>query len=101
MSVRHPTLLRTTLATALALSALAATAQSADPVRIGLLSTLSGPGAGLGVDIRDGFQLAVKLAGRQARWLARRGDRGRRPGQPRRGPNRPQTAWSSATRWTS
>ena len=63
MSVRHPTLLRTTLATALALSALAATAQSADPVRIGLLSTLSGPGAGLGVDIRDGFQLAVKLAG--------------------------------------
>jgi branched-chain amino acid transport system substrate-binding protein len=30
---------------------------------VGLLSTLSGPGAGLGVDIRDGFQLAVKLAG--------------------------------------
>nr|WP_236635392.1 ABC transporter substrate-binding protein [Rhodoferax sp. TS-BS-61-7] len=36
-------------------------AQSTEPVRVGLLSTLSGPGAGLGVDIRDGFQLAVKL----------------------------------------
>ncbi len=43
--------------------ALAASAQSTDPVKIGFLSTLSGPGAGLGVDIRDGFQLAVKLAG--------------------------------------
>jgi branched-chain amino acid transport system substrate-binding protein len=41
----------------------AAAAQSTEPVKIGLLSTLSGPGAGLGVDIRDGFQLAVKLAG--------------------------------------
>jgi len=41
----------------------AAVAQSTEPVRVGLLSTLSGPGAGLGVDIRDGFQLAVKLNG--------------------------------------
>jgi len=41
----------------------AAQAQSTEPVRVGLLSTLSGPGAGLGVDIRDGFQLAVKLSG--------------------------------------
>jgi branched-chain amino acid transport system substrate-binding protein len=32
-------------------------------VKIGLLSTLSGPGAGLGIDIRDGFQLAIKLGG--------------------------------------
>ncbi|MEK8047433.1 MAG: ABC transporter substrate-binding protein [Burkholderiales bacterium PBB6] len=53
-----------------ALLALAATAAlasapalAADNVKIGLLSTLSGPGAGLGVDIRDGFQLAVKLNG--------------------------------------
>ncbi|WP_296509593.1 ABC transporter substrate-binding protein [Rhodoferax sp.] len=38
-------------------------AQTPEPVRVGLLSTLSGPGAGLGVDIRDGFQLAVKLNG--------------------------------------
>ena len=30
------------------------------PVKVGMLSTLSGPGAGLGADIRDGFKLAVK-----------------------------------------
>jgi len=55
--------LRRTLVAAAACTALTAMAQSTDPVKIGLLSTLSGPGAGLGVDIRDGFQLAVKLAG--------------------------------------
>jgi branched-chain amino acid transport system substrate-binding protein len=38
-------------------------AQNDATVKVGLLSTLSGPGAGLGVDIRDGFQLAVKLSG--------------------------------------
>ncbi|MEF7616229.1 ABC transporter substrate-binding protein [Aquincola sp. MAHUQ-54] len=53
---------------ALALAAIAALAASlpahaAGPVKIGLLSTLSGPGASLGIDIRDGFQLAVKLEG--------------------------------------
>jgi len=36
------------------------TAQAANAVKVGFLSTLSGPAAGLGVDIRDGFQLAVK-----------------------------------------
>lgn len=41
----------------------AATAHAADTVKVGLMSTLSGPGAGLGVDIRDAFQLAVKLNG--------------------------------------
>jgi branched-chain amino acid transport system substrate-binding protein len=46
---------------AAALMALPATA--ADKVKVGLLSTLSGPGSGLGVDIRDGFQLAVKHSG--------------------------------------
>jgi len=55
--------LRIMLATALAVTALSATAQSTEPVKIGLLSTLSGPGAGLGIDIRDGFQLAIKLGG--------------------------------------
>src|SRR5262245_46735791 len=38
-------------------------AEAADKVRIGFMSTLSGPGAALGVDIRDGFQLVVKNAG--------------------------------------
>lgn len=47
---------------ALAVPALAF-AQSGEPLKVGLLSTLSGPGAGLGIDIRDGFQLAVKLGG--------------------------------------
>ena len=56
-------LLRTLVAAAVTVTALSAVAQSSEPVKIGLLSTLSGPGAGLGVDIRDGFQLAVKLGG--------------------------------------
>ncbi|MEG0920255.1 MAG: ABC transporter substrate-binding protein [Comamonas sp.] len=46
---------------ALSVCALLATgAQAADQVKIGMLSTLSGPGAALGIDIRDGFNLAVK-----------------------------------------
>lgn len=47
----------------LGLTATGGSAWAADKVKIGLLSTLSGPGAGLGVDIRDGFNLAVKHAG--------------------------------------
>ena len=38
-------------------------ANAADRVKVGLLSTLSGPGAGLGIDIRDGFNLAMKHNG--------------------------------------
>jgi branched-chain amino acid transport system substrate-binding protein len=38
-------------------------AQAADKVKVGFVSTLSGPSAALGVDIRDGFNLAVKLNG--------------------------------------
>lgn len=56
-------LFRNAALASLVLSSLAVSAQSSEPVRVGLLSTLSGPGAGLGVDIRDGFQLAVQLAG--------------------------------------
>jgi branched-chain amino acid transport system substrate-binding protein len=37
--------------------------QAADKVKIGFVSTLSGPNAAIGIDIRDGFQLAVKMAG--------------------------------------
>ena len=54
------------LAMALATSCLAVAvplAQAADKVKVGFVSTLSGPAAALGVDIRDGFQLAVKLNG--------------------------------------
>jgi len=45
------------------LLAAATTAQAAAEntgIKVGFLSTLSGPAAGLGVDIRDGFQLAMK-----------------------------------------
>ncbi|MFN7642522.1 MAG: ABC transporter substrate-binding protein, partial [Burkholderiales bacterium] len=38
-------------------------AQAADKVKIGFVSTLSGPSAALGVDIRDAFLLAVKTNG--------------------------------------
>ncbi len=41
---------------------LAATA-SAEPVKVGMITTLSGGGSGLGIDVRDGFMLAVKQAG--------------------------------------
>ncbi|MGJ8557543.1 MAG: hypothetical protein ACSHW6_10920, partial [Sulfitobacter geojensis] len=34
-------------------------------VKIGLITTLTGGGAGLGVDIRDGFLLAIKQAGNE------------------------------------
>jgi branched-chain amino acid transport system substrate-binding protein len=37
--------------------------QAADKVKVGFVSTLSGPSSALGVDIRDGFLLAVKLNG--------------------------------------
>ncbi|MDI6025114.1 ABC transporter substrate-binding protein [Corticibacterium sp. UT-5YL-CI-8] len=35
----------------------------AEPVKIGMITTLSGGGAGLGVDSRDGFMLAIKQSG--------------------------------------
>ena len=38
-------------------------ATAADKVKVGFVSTLSGPSAALGVDIRDGFLLAVKMNG--------------------------------------
>lgn len=42
---------------------MAGTATAADKIKIGFISTLSGPSAALGVDIRDAFNLAVKLNG--------------------------------------
>ncbi len=50
---------------ALAGSALLASgaAVAADSMKVGMLTTLSGSGAGLGIDIRDGFELAVKHLG--------------------------------------
>ncbi|MBA90963.1 MAG: ABC transporter substrate-binding protein [Phyllobacteriaceae bacterium] len=42
---------------------LMATAVQAEPLKVGMITTLSGGGAGLGIDVRDGFMLAIKQAG--------------------------------------
>ncbi|MEO9684678.1 MAG: ABC transporter substrate-binding protein [Tateyamaria sp.] len=49
--------------TAVSLVALCATAASAE-VKVGMITTLSGGGAGLGIDVRDGFMLAIAQSGR-------------------------------------
>ncbi|MEY4654318.1 MAG: hypothetical protein RI884_2899 [Pseudomonadota bacterium] len=51
------------LLAAAAATVLATSVQAADKLKIGFVSTLSGPSAALGVDIRDAFLLAVKLNG--------------------------------------
>jgi branched-chain amino acid transport system substrate-binding protein len=38
-------------------------ANAASELKIGFLSTMSGPAGGIGIEIRDGFNLALKLAG--------------------------------------
>lgn len=47
----------------LATLALTAGMAHAEGVKVGMITTLSGGGAGLGIDVRDGFQLALKMAG--------------------------------------
>ena len=52
----------------------AAPALAADPVKVGMITTLSGGGASLGIDIRDGFELALmqrdgKLGGMPAELI--------------------------------
>ena len=54
----HKAILAAGLAFALAMSA-----QAADQVKVGFMSTLSGPAAAIGIDIRDGFNLALKMSG--------------------------------------
>ena len=41
----------------------AASVAKADDLTVGMITTLSGGGAGLGVDVHDGFQLALDMAG--------------------------------------
>jgi len=48
---------------AAALLVFSVSAQGADKVKVGFISTLSGPSAAIGVDIRDAFLLAVKMNG--------------------------------------
>ena len=52
-----------TLMVAASVAVLGSLAQ-AEGVKVGMITTLSGGGAGLGIDVRDGFLLAVKQAGR-------------------------------------
>ncbi len=42
---------------------IAGPAAAAERIKVGFISTLSGPNSALGIDIRDGFNLAVKMAG--------------------------------------
>lgn len=52
------------LATAISAAALLASPALAEgPVKVGMITTLSGGGAGLGIDVRDGFLLAAEQAG--------------------------------------
>jgi len=52
----------TAVSAALTLGAAQAPAQAAD-LKIGMITTLSGGGSGLGIDVRDGFMLALKQSG--------------------------------------
>src|SRR5471032_1885381 len=51
------------LSAIVAATMLAAPVAAKDPVKIGLITTLSGPAGYLGQGIRDGFQLAIELKG--------------------------------------
>ncbi|WP_137700640.1 ABC transporter substrate-binding protein [Marimonas lutisalis] len=44
-------------------AAMTAGAAYAEGVKVGMITTLSGGGAGLGIDVRDGFMLAMKKTG--------------------------------------
>ena len=46
-----------------AIALVAGPAMAADAVKIGMITTLSGGGSALGIDIRDGFQLAIDQEG--------------------------------------
>ena len=52
------------LSAALAALAGGAVAEGHGGVKVGMITTLSGGGAGLGIDVRDGFMLAIKQSGR-------------------------------------
>ena len=52
-----------TVVVAMALLACSMTA-SADGLKVGMITTLSGGGSALGIDVRDGFMLAIEQSGR-------------------------------------
>lgn len=74
--------MRKTLLAASALLATTFTALAEDPVKIGMITTLSGPAGYLGQDVRDGFKLAMednKLGGVPVELMVE--DDGLKPGQ--------------------
>ncbi len=50
-------------ATAIALASAPIPAGAAEDIKIGMITTLSGGGSGLGIDIRDGFMLGLEHVG--------------------------------------
>ena len=54
---------RSAIASLVAALAFATSAGAADHIKVGFVSTLSGPSGAIGIEIRDGFQLALKMAG--------------------------------------
>lgn len=55
--------LKSFLIAASATALIAGSAHAADPLKIGVITTLSGPAGYLGQDIRDGLQLAIDMEG--------------------------------------
>ncbi len=55
--------IRTLLFAGAAAVATVAGVAQAEGLKVGMITTLSGGGAGLGIDVRDGFLLALKMAG--------------------------------------
>jgi branched-chain amino acid transport system substrate-binding protein len=53
-----------------------ATGATAEGLKVGMITTLSGGGAGLGLDVRDGFMLAVQQSGRDDIEVVVEDDRG-------------------------
>jgi branched-chain amino acid transport system substrate-binding protein len=68
---------KTVLAVAASTALLAATAASADSVKVGMITTLTGGGSHLGVDVRDGFMLAMEMANSDIEVIVR--DDARKP----------------------
>jgi branched-chain amino acid transport system substrate-binding protein len=58
------------IAVAAMVATMAGMGHAADKVKVGVLSTLSGPGSGLGVDIVDGFNLGLRHSGGKLGGLA-------------------------------
>src|SRR5580700_1911499 len=54
---------RSGMAALLAVGLLAAPAMAQAPIKVGMVVTLSGPGAALGQQVRNGFELALKQRG--------------------------------------